>query len=1169
MTSIEAKRLAQRIARIEREQANQGKPQLAYSSIENGNLKSYEGNDLKMVVGLQDDGGQATTVFNGPTPPTPTGYTVTVDHGSLTVHWDGDFEGGVVAPSDWARWTAYAQEGGTVTPSRSTAIGGTDSASGGEVTAGVLKGQWTVTVLAWSQAGKPSVMGDPVTVDVPGYGDIVLAEIDAADTIIKNGSDILVTAQDTLGGKLDSAFGSIDSINDDMSDLGDAVAGAVASANGKNTVTYDERPPTPADDGIAGDSWFVGEVGRPDDVVQATNNVLNPNALNGTVGWRSDSSGFATFNSFQSSMWGGYTGRLFYFDDKSSTRYPEIRETSPTPIEPGAWLGVRANVATESGLGVRVQVHWTTDGSTTHYTATSWHLAPFYSGLVLQDALQAPDGVNGYLLQIQLNNSSLGRARLWARRIHASPADSESAALAAVATYFDGDTPDGATDNDPHYRWTGTPHASTSEKYLPATDGLSSNWNVVAQYRHDGTNWVEVELSHHVISSADVGKLVAGSATIKEAVVQKLFAEVVVSRMSVADEFIGENAILDESVTAPKIVASEELWAKLAQFVTVYAEMVDSDVFNGRVFRGSTFLTTNDSSWSDAGLFLNDVDGSPRIQAPTDGSDFTVNAEVVAKSLTATGRASFLSDNNRLEPGAGLVLAAGVGDPPSPPVMSTYWPTIKPPALEGEETVSGLAYGDGLFWRAVDAGFGNNDLDRIEGIDRAGVVQKTIPLVDFWARNGLTVIGDEIFALGIRDDLPESTRNSSRWVRVFGLDGTYKRQWEYTEYGTGTYHPGIGRDDAGNLVIAQCWKEGDLTWRTYNKTTGALLAEVDRDDATKSDITGAYIGNGDLGAKHAFVAKKSTSTIQVFATDGAATSESWYTAAREEPLGLAWDGTKFHTLNTAGGIYEYGGPNMGDGTNEWWAVYRWAAVVDGQLDLSSRISPPARFPWPRRAQLKVGAPNLPEGADSIAPSLAHKPGTPSRTDFHSPAWGYTEGEPSAHYYELPTDWETYSTPQDSNNFPDGDPSALEAASGLFEVKGDGSGRWGPLTFNTDGTMSSNAVPDWIPVTTFRTGFAPQTWGYVPAYRIWPDGKVEWRGVIAGSVTTTVAALTVPVAARPPHPVNLLAATNAPGGADASTRIEFGQMDEPDIMRIYRGSADRTWVSIDGAYYYLE
>src|SRR5699024_2293234 len=208
------KKLATDLARLKREVVSWRGAQADYTSVEDDGSIFFNGPDgnAKAIVGGQDDGGNTINVLSGPTPPTPTNFTVTVDHGSLTVHWDGDFEDGAVAPTDWARWTAYAQSGQSVVPDRTTSIGGTVSASGGEVTAGVLKGEWTVTLLAWSQAGKPSAMAEPVTVEVPGYGEIVLEEIDAAETDIKNGNAILVTAQDTLGGKLDSAFGSIDSI---------------------------------------------------------------------------------------------------------------------------------------------------------------------------------------------------------------------------------------------------------------------------------------------------------------------------------------------------------------------------------------------------------------------------------------------------------------------------------------------------------------------------------------------------------------------------------------------------------------------------------------------------------------------------------------------------------------------------------------------------------------------------------------------------------------------------------------------------------------------------------------------------------------------------------------------------------------------------------------------
>ena len=234
-------RLAADVEKLNRQvTAVANSPQSQRTSVEGGSIdfNDADGN-LKAIVGEQEDGGNTVNVIAGPTPPTPTNFTVTVDHGSLTVHWDGDFEGGAVAPSDWARWTAYAQSGGFVVPDRTTSIGGTDSASGGEVTAGVLKGEWTVTLLAWSQAGKPSAMAEPVTVDVPGYGDIVLAEIDAAVTDITNAGEILVSETETLNNKLDDAFGQIDDI----------------VANGSGTKNF-YTPTMPAEGMREGDLWF-------------------------------------------------------------------------------------------------------------------------------------------------------------------------------------------------------------------------------------------------------------------------------------------------------------------------------------------------------------------------------------------------------------------------------------------------------------------------------------------------------------------------------------------------------------------------------------------------------------------------------------------------------------------------------------------------------------------------------------------------------------------------------------------------------------------------------------------------------------------------------------------------------------------------------------------------
>ena len=117
-------------------------------------------------------------------------------------------------------------------------------------------------------------------------------------------------------------------------------------------------------------------------------------------------------------------------------------------------------------------------------------------------------------------------------------------------------------------------------------------------------------------------------------------------------------------------------------------------------------------------------------------------------------------------------------------------------------------------------------------------------------------------------------------------------------------------------------------------------------------------------------------------------------------------------------------------------------------------------------------------------------------------------------------------------------------------------------------MTSSQIPEWVPVTTFKSGFSAQTWGDVPSYRIWPDGKVEWRGVIAGTMPTTSSepVFTIPAAARPGRPKNKTAAASGSG----VLRVEFGPLISPTELYVFPDmvGGTRAWVSIDELYYYL-
>ena len=283
--SIQTKldRLASDLANVKHQlHAVANSPQAQRTSVEGGALEfNDEDGNLKAIMGAQDDGGYTTVVVSGPVPPVPTNYGVDVDFGKAVVHWSGDFENALIAPSDWARTEVYAQPGEFVTPSREYARGSMVAASGGSVTIGLTKGRWTFCLVAWSQAGRMSLASDPVTVDIPGYGDIVLTEIDAAETAIKNAGELLVDGQKTLTDKLaELEAGGVDleQIQQDISQARqeaidaaleeiNAVEGSLSSLiGGKNTTTWSTDDPPTEYAGVVGDTWIkltsLGSGGR-------------------------------------------------------------------------------------------------------------------------------------------------------------------------------------------------------------------------------------------------------------------------------------------------------------------------------------------------------------------------------------------------------------------------------------------------------------------------------------------------------------------------------------------------------------------------------------------------------------------------------------------------------------------------------------------------------------------------------------------------------------------------------------------------------------------------------------------------------------------------------------------------------------------------------------------
>lgn len=95
----EVQRLGLELARLKRQVAALGGPQLANSSLEDASVNEYDiDGQLSSVIGKQYDGTHGVVTVAGPIPPTPTGISAETVAAGVLVRWDGSWEAAPVAP---------------------------------------------------------------------------------------------------------------------------------------------------------------------------------------------------------------------------------------------------------------------------------------------------------------------------------------------------------------------------------------------------------------------------------------------------------------------------------------------------------------------------------------------------------------------------------------------------------------------------------------------------------------------------------------------------------------------------------------------------------------------------------------------------------------------------------------------------------------------------------------------------------------------------------------------------------------------------------------------------------------------------------------------------------------------------------------------------------------
>ena len=930
------KKLATQLARLDREVKSWRGAQADFTSIENGGNFTFKDGDgnVTAIMGGQDDGSNTIRHVDGPVPPVPSGLAAHVDGPIVQVSWDGSFEDADEATYDWSHLEVVA-----VGPSNEQLTATINDVTGATANlAATASGEWTVVARSVSRAEKRSLDGDAGTVDVELVG------------------------------------------------LTGAINDAIGSANGKNTVTYSETAPTPADEGIAGDTWFVGSVAdipNPNNLAQ--NAEFNTLQYQRSDGMAAPSAGTTLelstswFSSAPTSL------KIIPTGSSNATAVDQImRENPNTAIDAGKTFTISADFHLDSPQTGSFWTHprrilvRTRSGGSNNYAFATSSIAPNVAGTSrLKVTFTLPSDLEWWYFL--LTNGSSTTPVYWDNLV----------------------IEEGTTDG---LFW------------VTNDDG---SWNVVEQYRHNGVVWKPVELNHEVIASVDLGKATVGE-----------LDGIRIMGQSIRGEQLSGDAIDGKVITAPTIQSAR----------------------SGRRWVGDP-----------NGIRIINEDDDVRTQLSPDGSTF--KGEVEADTLVVNEGAEF-KGNNTLAQGAKLTLAAGVTDPTAPPVVQPFWGGLEFEVPFSDPEFTGLAFDGTNYWTVSPTGqwaTGRIVAQAIRINASTGAVDSfVVPTTRRDENFGVTCIGAELFWL--------YRRNYQAFVVVTDLNCVKLREWEYPELGYSktnplAYKPGIGNDGT-NVVIAHCTDAGVLIIRTYNKTTGEQIGDSVRDtnDSTKSDITGVYVGDADWGRKLVTIAKASTSELPSFSAttgvyDGAATK---FSAAATGSVGVVFHDGKFHTLDPSGVIHEYANSNTGDGSGDWWATYYWYTDVDDDdiiesTDYRSRMAPPKRFTWPRRAGLKILGQPMPTGVEALGPALAKKTTEPARTDFSGPGWQVDSGKPSARYVTLPTNWTTYASPSDTNTYPESTASILRSASSTFEVDGTGKGRWGQLEIDRFGRVRGLTV----------------------------------------------------------------------------------------------------------------
>lgn len=574
------------------------------------------------------------------------------------------------------------------------------------------------------------------------------------------------------------------------------------------------------------------------------------------------------------------------------------------------------------------------------------------------------------------------------------------------------------------------------------------------------------------------------------------------------------DAALVVAVQGPDLEANS-VTANAIEAGTITGELLAGELVISNRFTTSLDGTGQRVEWDPAGIRLIKSDETLKINFPTaDGEDPTVRARIQADGLTVYEGATFYSTLNEFARDSEISLAEQVAGPLAGPVPTMTWSgttlqkvsktgTLGTFALVPSEVIGvGQDYQVSTRFYVLQKRSGGT---RIWTYTFGGALTGT----EFWDLADFEVTGFSRGASGEAKYLGKWAANGEWYL----FDGDVSTT-QYSRYPSA--NPSTRNTMAYNgtdiLVGEKISTTGYRLRRMSVPAGGADATVLENVNSTGiSALTPAlafiFKGSADFGSTKWVISHQDVNSFRVFSSAGAFDSTLGWNPPVQKAGGL-WNPSDslFYTLGSDGVLYKHTSMTWTDPTLDTWHVgqsFYDSNATGGTHETG--LGTITSFAMMKRARVRFSLADVPYAGGTDDPDqwrLYAKRGAAPLTNLSDMKLQASGAHTVKTYMMTAAPTTGGSAALEFGTFPNASPAKLysgrtfgsDPTKHIFEVRGDGSGHWGPFEFASGGTVTDTRDTDWLPLTlvagrTNVTNF--------PAEYCRRGGSVYLRGRVSG------------------------------------------------------------------------